>query len=413
MMHLSKWAVLSVLAATAAAPAQQQPTTGELMTTIQALKMRLRDQSNRLTELESQVARQQVDLAQTARKLADDADKRSAMPTWLENLKLTADLRLRYQNECDEDAAGHKRKDRNRARFRLRFGFVKTSLDRQFEVGFRLASGDSQGATSTNQTFDNTFNEKQVWIDLAYAAYRPTRLKGLTIIGGKMKNPLVHTDIVWDSDVNPEGFVAAYRRAFGPFEPFVSVGYFIIEERRGVAANAHDTDLWTYQLGFNWQIADDVRHTCAVTYYDYDHMELLLAGEAYRVINVTNKIGFAIAGIPISIYADILHNCDADKTPDGSQDRACAVGVKVGKNKKKGDWSAAYKWAYVEAFSTPTVLNDSDFRGSNSRGHVVGGKYNVTDFLTVGAKVLITEDIWGATKGVEDVTTQVDLAWRL
>ncbi|MFO7902329.1 MAG: putative porin, partial [Pirellulaceae bacterium] len=76
---------------------------------------------------------------------------------------------------------------RNRARFRLRFGIKKTWLDDQIEVGFRLASGSDDDPTSTNQSFDNFWSTKPVWIDLAYATWRPKAIKGLTVTGGNRK----------------------------------------------------------------------------------------------------------------------------------------------------------------------------------------------------------------------------------
>ncbi len=79
-----------------------------------------------------------------------------------------------------------------------------------------------------------------------------------------------------------------------------------------------------------------------------------------------------------------------------NQDNAYGAGVKVGKNKKKGDLSGAYKYAHIEADAVPSGLNDSDFGTTNVRGHEVGVKYNVTNFMTVGAKLFYTQTIIGS-----------------
>ena len=76
------------------------------------------------------------------------------VPEWLKGIKFGGDLRLRYEtifNRTDEP-------DRNRGRFRLRFNFAKKLCD-ELDVVIRIASGDSNSATSTNQTFDDSFSE--------------------------------------------------------------------------------------------------------------------------------------------------------------------------------------------------------------------------------------------------------------
>ena len=116
----------------------------------------------------------------------------------------------------------------------------------------------------------------------------------------------------------------------------------------------------------------------------------------------------------MSVYFAWVHNCgDEDSDPEYSdQSDGYAVGLKVGKNKKKGDWSASYKYAYIEANSTAGAFNDSDFGHANSKGHVFGGKYNLADFLTLGGKVFYTEPVTGSHENERDVTVQADLVWK-
>jgi len=408
--------------------------TEDMVKTIKALQAQVKQQAERLNELEAKAARQQESWAKIAKEIADDAGKRPDVPGWLDNLKFYGDLRLRYQGECFSGRPeGDSEKKRNRLRFRLRFGIKKTWLDEQLEVGFRLASGSCPAANSTNQSFDDHFTEKPVWIDLAYAKYRPNWLKGLTVIGGKMENPLVHTDLIWDSDVNPEGLWVQYAHAFNSFEPFANVGYWILDENyyspTGIDTDPHtlrDVILFTYQVGFHWAITKDIKWTCAGTYYDYDHYDVSfwddggnhevdgrLMARQFHMINFTNKVGFKLLDLPWKAYFDIVCNCgEQDRDTDyDDQGVGYAVGLKVGKNKKKGDWSVGYKYAYIEANCTPGAFNDSDFGGTNRKGHVWSGVYNLTDFLTVGARVFWTEPVTGPHDDERDVLTQVDLVW--
>jgi hypothetical protein len=59
-------------------------------------------------------------------------------------------------------------------------------------------------------------------------------------------------------------------------------------------------------------------------------------------------------------------------------------------------------------------LGDSDFGGPNRKGHIIGGKYNLDDFLTLGGKVFITDPIHAAWPDQQDhtVTVQVDMVWK-
>jgi len=394
----------------------------DMKATVEQLQSTIKAQQARLDQLEAKMDMDmKSEMAKVARELADDAAGQAAVPKWLDNLMFYGDLRLRYQNDCADDdgaqvqpADSRRRKNRNRARFRLRFGFIKTWLDEQLAVGFRLASGNDTNPTSTNQTFTGSFNRKPIWIDRAWAKYEPKAVPGLTVIGGKMAVPLVHTDMIWDSDVNPEGFWGQYKYKCGPIEPFVNIGYFILEDD-AAGDSQYDALLVTYQVGNRWKITDTVQWLVAATYYDWDHEEVLAGAPdrgSYECINLTNEVNWTLFDLPWAAYFDIVYNCDNETTGENlNQDTGYAIGVKVGKNKKKGDWSASYKYAYIEAFSTPGALNDSDFNGSNARGHVLRAKYNLTDFLTLGGSVFFLQGISDAAEGVEEVTTQVDIAW--
>ncbi len=409
---------------------------GDVKTTIEALKARIRDQNNRLAELESQVAEQKVSLAEVAKGMGADAAERSC-PGWLENLKFQGDLRLRYQNDCLSDCDSDT-KDRNRLRFRLRFGFTKTWLDDQMLVGFRLASGSSSDPTSTNQTFTNNFSTKNIWIDRAYVKYAPNCLPGLTVMGGKVPNPLVYTDMVWDKDVNPEGVWLQYAPECGNITPFANFGYWILSENfesptgsDAVPYTLRDAILVTYQGGVHVKIAKDIKYTFAAAWYDFDHYDVAytnaygndefsfggtdrLAARGFGMVNVINKIKFRAFDLPMAGYLDWIYNCHErdDQVGWRNQNCALAVGMKVGQNKKKGDWSVGYKYAYIEANAIAGGFGDSDFGYANRKGHVFKGVYNLTDFLTLAGKVYWTRPVVDVSGNCDVVRTQVDIVWK-
>ncbi len=406
---------------------------------MEAIKQEVRQQNRKIAELEAELeatkqASQQSVGRDEVRQIVQEVQAERGvidLPSWLEGLKLYGDLRLRYEGQCfNWDDSYGKNKPRHRARFRVRAGLAKTWLDKQLDAGFRLASGSSDTPTSTNQTFGDGWDEKDVWIDLAYARYSPDAVKGFTIIGGKMKTPwLCNNGIFIDGDVNPEGVWAEYKAAqIGPASPFVGAGYFILEEDH----NGTDATMGAFQAGARFDVADGVKYTLAGGYQDYHNYEaandVSASGNSspltdvpdFRVASVSNKLEFDVSGAPVALFADWAHNC-AEGDPDAAyhgEDNAYAAGVKVGKNKKKGDWSAGYKYAWVEANALPGYFVDSDFGFANRKGHVIGAAYNLLDSLTLGGKLLVTEPIFSPTSTAsaadEDLTTtvQVDLLWK-
>lgn len=151
-------------------------------------------------QIRKELAEGSARMAKARQAQAQDSAKKMAGGRWFETVKWKGDPRLRHETQKREPAA-----DRNRERFRLRFWFTAKPVE-PLRIGVRLATGTSGGPVSTNQSFDATFDKKSVFIDQAYAQYSPW--DWLSLIGGKMDNPLETTDIVWDGDVTPEGLAA-------------------------------------------------------------------------------------------------------------------------------------------------------------------------------------------------------------
>lgn len=396
--------------------------TEELEASLEQLKQQVAAQDKEISQLKSQVGGEQFKATvstEIKQLLKKDKSVLSgpALPGWLDDLKFYGDLRLRYHYET---FSGSNAKDVSKGRFRLRVGVKKTWWEEQMEVGFRIATGSSDDPSSTNQSFDGNMSEKQVWIDLAYGKWKPASLKGMEFVGGKMKTPFVHTNMIWDSDVNPEGVWAVAKcQADGPIRPFLGMGWFLLEE----SGSGHNGTLHAYQGGVTVDVADGVEWVSAVSYYDFKNYEDTFAraqgntsfgdrltAEEFDVINLTNKLKWKRCGLPMSLYVDLAQNC-SDEVDDDTDD-AYAIGFKVGKNKKTGDISGGYKYAYIEANASPGAFNDSDFGHSNSKGHQVGVKYNIAKFLTVGANLFYTQAIRGDSTGDPRFLGLFDVIWK-
>ncbi len=413
---------------------------------------------------------QKEEMAKMMKDILDDAKMQPAMPKWMENLTFYGDLRLRYQMDHHSGRpvgmvpGGSEGKYTNRARFRLRFGITKTWWDKQMEVGFRLASDQGNNyngslvgyqANSANVTFGQGFNKKYIGIDLAYAKYQPKWAKGLTFLAGKVLNPLrTKTDLTWEVDINPEGFAIDYVAPFfgDNFKPFAQVGYWIVgSDQLSVEGTRRDTTVWTFSTGFDWKINDDMAAFLGATWYQWENYPEAPGngvsgsnlygywgtntGSNMGMIELTSKFSWKMFNLPWQVWGTWVHNCKDtyneshvsaayyDRHFKGQND-AFSVGIVVGQNKKKGDWSANTSYYWVQGESVPWFTTDTTYGTPNAKGVKIGGKYNIDDFLTLGGQIYIYEPIeggsWGSTpygfapgyNRDNTVTLQIEAVWK-
>jgi hypothetical protein len=150
---------------------------------------------------------------------------------WIKELKLSGDLRLRYQ--WDEEQAQEPSvapgiptptpspslrnptptlsgspngknhvASRSRWRFRLRLN-AEIKFDAGFFGGFSLTTNNA--ADSGNQTYTGGFQNYGIYISKAFLGWNG--YPGLTIVAGKQDNPFYATDMFWDPDIYPQGLV--------------------------------------------------------------------------------------------------------------------------------------------------------------------------------------------------------------
>lgn len=91
-------------------------------------------------------------LVSTAATAADES--------WVDRIQFKGDIRLRYEGIDEQFEA-----DRNRMRFRTRFGLWADVRD-DVKVVVQFATGGNN-PVSTNQTFDDGFSSKDIALDLA------------------------------------------------------------------------------------------------------------------------------------------------------------------------------------------------------------------------------------------------------
>lgn len=417
------------------------------------LAARFENLEGRIAELQHQLAEQEKRHKEEIEKLREQIEIRipqeksvylpppsEALPKWLEGLEMGGDLRLRYEAFHQNEAT----RDRNRFRYRLRWKVLK-HLTEDLDLGFRLVSGSTTDPTSTNQTFTGDFSYKGIFVDQAYAKYRPRflrenlpHLEKAEIAGGKFENPFLSasTAMVWDPDVMPEGFYESLEFGFleGRWKPFVNLGQFILQENTALT----DAELYGVQAGMRWtppgfSPESGTQGTHAIAYYDFSDYArdsnfmvsgtslargntrsgaatVLQAGD-FDILQLYNEIKFKIGNLPVKLFSDFATNL-ADQTPDpDGRNVGYEYGLQLGGAKKKGDWEATYYYAYLEPNAVVGAFADSDFGTGHAdkRGSSFQFKYKLTDSLKVGLNTYFVNNVVGADDETRRFST--DLEW--
>ncbi|MCK5241516.1 putative porin, partial [bacterium] len=164
---------------------------------------------------------------------------------WHEKVKIGADLRYRHENivkqkdrlNANTEVEKYAEiRDRQRVRFRLS---AEGKVNDNWKLKARLATG-ALGTDSTNQTLDGEYANKMFDLDQAYAEGKLFGVEDpiVTMRLGKMKNPMINpgkAQLLWDSDVTPEGIGAMLAYPAGDMEIFANLaGCWVNEVKNGI-----------------------------------------------------------------------------------------------------------------------------------------------------------------------------------
>jgi hypothetical protein len=370
-------------------------------------------------------------------------------------LKLYGDIRGRYEYFSSENDAFV---TRNRFRYRLRAGATYTMFD-QFEAGFRLTSSEPSGTfggdpISGNSTMQDNASKKFLYIDLAYGRWyalnTPEWTTALTV--GKMENPFVFSDMVFDGDYTPEGASVQLGHVFTDQHSVrLNGGLFVLDELGGLV---NDPYFFGAQLRWDAKWSPKFATTAGVAGLCIDNDENLPNGNVPNVNrgNTRNAAGAPqysfnpiVADLaltynvdrvplypglfPIKVGGDYMYNPAAPSTVDN---HGYSAGITFGKAGKKGTWEVAYTYKWLGSDAWWEEMVDSDFgafyagtlpnsglgagygSGTNVKGHIIRVAYAPYDSILLSGKVFFTELINPFPAGTESAMTrlQVDANWK-
>ncbi|MGQ9810419.1 MAG: putative porin [bacterium] len=305
----------------------------------------------------------------------------SSLPRWVQTTKLKGDIRLRHQYK-------HERKDiykdSNVGRLRLRLG-MEAKVNDKIRAGIVVATNSGGDPRSTNITFGDKnggySTKMEIRLDNAYTKYMPT--PWLNLVGGKMllsEALWEPTDLVWDTDITPEGVVIGLNKKVGSnASAFMnSGGLFGTANKSG---NPDPVMMYLVQTGLSYKFNDRLSLKGALALYEWANIK----GEAYptdswykssntksnsawaydyRVVNPALEFSIIepFRGVGLNVEKLKLYGEYVSNLPVSENDTGYSLGIKLGHDKvqKLADWQVEYIYAMLEKDAVLDTTPDSD-----------------------------------------------------
>jgi len=394
------------------------------------------------------------------------------IPQWLKRFKLSGDIRMRYENDffnnnndfipnpanpTDPNGLNTKH-DRQRFLLRARLG-VTTKVNDQVEAHVGLSTGTTANPVSNNVTLGDGFNKKSLVIDTAYLKWTPA--KPLTAWGGRLPNPWVSTDLVWDRDLGFDGVAATYAQGItDTLDFFVTAGAFSLQE---VELSQRDKWLFGGQIGASYRPTNEIDARLAVAYYFFENTQgrmstgfvnqypsslppFVQKGNTYfdinsafqaadgsnvkdalaarfHELNITSSVDLGFwHPIHLALMGDYVINLGYDKNEvnrltNGSfneENMGYQFGLALGHPvlTQFADWKAYLYYRYLEADAVMDAYTDSDFHlgGTNAKGWGMGMEFGLGKNFWLTGKWMTASQISGERLDID--VFQLDLNAR-
>jgi len=204
----------------------------------------------------------------------------------IKDIELFGDLRGRFEDREAKDPSGG-RIDLDRLRYAARIGLRGDTVG-DFYYGLRLETAanprspwvDFGNSSSGSVPYQGPFGKSTSGINVGqlYLGWRPTDWLDLSF--GSMPNPLYTTPMIWDTDLNPQGFAERFKYKVGQADFFATFGQFLYEDTNperassgyffGLPYKTSDLPfLFAWQGGFTYHINPNISFKVAPVFYNY------------------------------------------------------------------------------------------------------------------------------------------------
>ncbi len=364
-----------------------------------------------LTETKQEAAKEKEQaIIEAKAAVAKDVSegKLAFLPDWVRKTTLSGDFRLRYNYTEKDD-----NRSQSQGRFRVRLN-LDIKVAKKVNFIFGLASGGND-PRSSNQSFGNDWDKKQININYAYVIYHP--YKWLKLEGGKMANPIYTvSQLIWDEDINPEGVAAQIDYPLNPcLSLLLNTGAFVLQDNK----NNTPTDpwMWVIQPGFSWRSDSGLQATFAAGYTSFENFQdkpqqkyssgtnsyYNVAGTKYyrykyNLATLTGEVGLRnpIPAVRQIRYAGLFGEYSNNvATSDGKT--GYLIGLKFGDEKvvEKGQWYFKSNWRRLEKNAVPDILPDSEFYFGDTgvSGYELAFRYGLWKNINMQTRYVRSEQI--------------------
>ena len=211
-------------------------------------------------------------------------------------------------------------------------------------------------------------------------------------------------DIIWDSDISPEGLALTYKYPLGgSTELFGSAGHYTLKDNvdgEGMQFR-HDLRLYAGQLGARFAITDNLKMTLGGSrlrlrqrqrhqrHVAANTCRLAINGnsanEQFKLYEGFGQLDIGGLPMPLSIYGQVVNNDDASN----DQDMGWLAGVKT----NVFGFGVDYNYRDVQRNAVVGAFTDSDFANgfTGSRGSKLKVSYEIDKNFALGATYFMAD----------------------
>ena len=391
----------------------------------------------------------------------------AAAPEWTKRIRFSGDIRLRYESNrfggnnadfaqpANPTQVMNTKIDQNYFKYRVRFG-AEAKVNEHLDAVIRLSSGNSSNPVSTNTSMNDYMNKDSALFDLAFLKWHPW--KSLILYGGRMPNPWLSSDLVWDGDLNFEGIALRGRKPVTEsWTPFLTVGAFPLQK---YDFSEQGKWLTAGQLGLERKSGKGIDARIGASLYSFSNITGVLndplnpgaadwtapqfqqkgntlinissdpavykmaLGSEFREFNLTGTFDIGLWDpYHIVLLGDYVKNLGFDKsdvaqrTGNTNQPEETAgyqIGISAGHPsiQEFGQWKAYLYYKRLEADAVVDAFADSDFHlgGANSRGWILGTDYSLSKNSWLTLRLLTADEISGPPLAID--VFQIDITAR-
>ncbi len=250
-----------------------------------------------------------------------------------------------------------------------------------------------------------------VGIYRAFLGWNP--MDGVSLVAGAQKNPFYTTDLVWDADLNPTGFSQKVdlNKTLGVsgIDLTLVAGQFVLQDNdennpllNGTNQNRNrDAFLWQTQLVAGVDLGA-AKLTVAPGYLATNGGVTGAAANVtdsnnVQVLLIPGDVTGELAGIKAKFEWDFAYNFEGRDRfglgvkSKGTDRMAWLLGVRLGENKKHGDFSVLANYRRTGQGALPQNLSDNEIAFGDSRNMgalKVGAAYSLSDSSYLGVNYL-------------------------